>query len=73
MLIRNRGKHYVIVRDEYYIFGEIWHNYILYTLNTTNIDQAFHFSSVEDAEAWIKRNTTWPKGSYSIVKESDCA
>ena len=78
MKARNLEKFFIILHDfpysgGKYVAGEIWHNYISYTYGTTNIDDAFHFSSVEDAEAWLKRNVTWPKGSYQIVKEGDLA
>ena len=76
MLIRNHEANYIILHDfpycdGKYVAGEIFHNYINYTYGTTNINEAFHFSTIKDAETWLKRNTTWAKDTYKIVKEDE--
>ena len=69
MLARNVGKHYVIIEDGYYVWFDIFHDFVNEIHHTTDIYYAWHFETEEDACNFIKR-IGYPRHleNYQIVR-----
>lgn len=69
MLARNKGKHFVIKENGWYLVFDIWHGYVNDIMNTADINHAWHFETKEDAERFVK-TISYPRRitNYQIVR-----
>lgn len=68
MLYRNIGKPYAIMVGEYYLWFDIFHDFVNGIYNTDDVQYAWHFKTPEDARNFIQR-VSYPHriDNYSIV------